>query len=133
MVLTGSLRKTLITLSLGVNSVMNVLSFRDIKIIMFIFRLNRPLFMPAAVLITECIVNHVQPILSIVFSTIFNLSKGEFYLVVTLAAGQAIHHEDLVAVGQRPWGRFLLFQPPQKFRQRFFNIRNAVEIWYFLC
>ena len=68
--------------------------------------------MPAAILITECLMNHVQPILSIVFSTIFNLSKGEFYLVVTLAAGQAKHHKDLAIVGWRPWVRFLLFQRP---------------------
>jgi hypothetical protein len=46
---------------------------------MFIFRLNWPLFVPAAVLLTECPMNHVQPILSIVFSTIFNLLKGEFF------------------------------------------------------
>jgi hypothetical protein len=32
--------------------------------------------------------NHVRPILSIVFSTIFNAFKGEFYMNVTVVAGQ---------------------------------------------
>jgi hypothetical protein len=65
--------------------------------------------------------NHVQPILSIVFSTIVKALKGEFYLNVMVVAGQAKHHGDLFVVGQLPWGRFLLFQPSQQFQPKIFQ------------
>jgi hypothetical protein len=72
--------------------------------------------------------NHVQPILSIVFSTNFKVLKVEFYLSVMVAAGQAKYHGDLFVLGHLPWGRFLFFNRLSNFSQRFFNIRNPVEI-----